>query len=226
MTPEPEGFLSQEIVEVVHVPGALSFRAGPQLAQLVREWERSNDELVFKTQLETGSFHGQLSVDEPVIQNLMLSAAAEGTILPYYGAGGNRGACVFKFLPGPTRCLIEVEHTVTGAVLSLEAEAPPPEERPAESGTLRFIFSFLPVLTGGEAAAGPSAQPVSELSCRITGREYERLARWQHWDAGAALSERYWYVFGVVSLGRQGLTVRVTDTRSGATLDATDYDDW
>jgi hypothetical protein len=203
MTADSEGFLTQEIVEVQHAPRELSFRAGARIVELVREWERSNDELVFKTQLETGSFHGQLRVDDPAQQELMRRAADHGQILPYYGAGGSGGACRFKFLPGATRCLFEVEHGVTGATLAHEAEAQPAdagEDQPGQAG--------------------------GELLCRIAGGEYQALRRWEHWLPDEALAERYWYEFGQVSMGRQGLTVHVLDTRSGERLDATDYETW
>jgi hypothetical protein len=215
MSIDPDEFLAQEVVEVRHAPGELSFRAGPQLALLVGEWERSNDELVFKTQLETGSFHGQYVVEEPFL-TLMRAAADEGTVMPYYGEGGSLGVCEFKFRPGPERCLIEVEHGATGAVLTFEAEALPLDEQPADRQARRFIFSFLPITTG----EGASRQPDGDLIWYIRGREYETLQRWQHWQPRDALAERYWYRFGQ----GHGLSVRVSDTQSGARLDAADHD--
>jgi hypothetical protein len=55
--------------------------------------------------------------------------------------------------------------------------------------------------------------------------EYTTLQQWEHWVDEFALSSRYSFQFGIVSMG-SGYTVKVRDHHTNTLLDATDYDSW
>ncbi len=64
------------------------------------------------------------------------------------------------------------------------------------------------------------------MTFKIDEQEYKNLRRWEYWSDRDALTPRYIYRFGRVSLGRLGYTVKVEDTSSGNTTDVTNYEEW
>jgi hypothetical protein len=52
------------------------------------------------------------------------------------------------------------------------------------------------------------------------------LSKWPKWVHAQALSERYEYSFGEVSIGATGFAAKVRDTKSNKLIDVTDYDAW
>jgi hypothetical protein len=184
-------------IEMAKTDGSIQFRIVGEMLEQLNAWEYSNDEMVFREQLTTGSFHGRLSVDEDLMK-MMKMAAAEGKILPYYGAGGSRGVCSYEFRPMGSRCIMRVEHPVTNTLFEL------------------FEDNVVPV--GATTAK-------HEFVLTIEGTEYEKLEKWDRWVEENALAGTYTYRFGTVSFGK-GFGFSVTDTETETTIDITDYESW
>jgi hypothetical protein len=184
-------------VTLVGSPTVLQFTLWGNLCQRIFDWAYALDEMVFREQLETGSFRGRWEVDE-AFRRIMELINAQGQIAPYYGLGGNRGVCVYTFRPRPSRCLVRVDHSVT-------------EE---------WIEDDVPV---EPLAAG--VEPEVYIRFQIVGAENTTLHQWEHWVDEFALSSRYSFHFGIVGMG-SGYTVKVTDHHTNTLLDATDYDAW
>jgi hypothetical protein len=178
-------------------PTVLQFTLWDNLCQHIFDWAYALDEMVFREQLATGSFRGRWEVDEDWHQ-IMQHINAQGQIAPYYGLGGNRGVCVYTFRPIPPRCLVRVDHSV--------AEEWIEHDVPVE-----------PLVAGVE--------PEVYIRFQIVESEYTTLQQWEQWVDELALSSRYSFQFGIVSMG-SGYTVKVRDHHTNALLDATDYDSW
>lgn len=177
--------------------GEIRFTVSGALCQHILDWERGIDERVFEEQLSTGLFRGQPLDDDHL--RVMHRAKEQGHIMPYYGAGGNRGACTYSFRETDTGCTIEVENAETGDSAELEDTYDSSDEFEADKPNMEF---------------------------RIDGQEYQNLRGWAYWSDKEALTPRYIYRFGRVSLGRLGYTVKVEDTEANERIDATHYEDW
>jgi len=184
-------------VTIVKAPTMLQFTLWGEPCQRIFDWASTLDELVFREQLATGSFHGRWEIGEPERQIMQL-IEAQGQIAPYYGMGGSRGVCVYAFRPTLPTCRVRVDHTVT--------EQWPEANLPVE-----------PLAEGEE--------PDVRARFTIAGTEYTTLQQWDNWVDAQALSSRYTFLFGIVSMG-SGYTVKVRDHRSDILLDATDYQAW
>lgn len=176
--------------------GGLSFIISGDVYERISEWSNSIDEGVFEEQLESELFRGR-SMDPRLIK-LMKHAKEQGSILPYYGAGGSRGCCKYTFRQTDAENLVCVLHTHTKESqeflsVSGEIEEVMPDDR-------KLIFA-------------------------IDGKEYKILRSWKMWNKKEAMSSRYAYSFGIVSLGR-GYTTKVKDNVSNSELDVTDYGSW
>ena len=202
----------------------LSFRVVGDLFQQVKQWSYSIDESVFNEQLATGRF-GNHELDQDML-TLMRHVKEQGSILPYYGVGGSSGACSYQFHFMLNECKLSVIHH--GASEAVEFLTPytkvaesikPRQER-------RFKFSPFPHLVKEQLPAEWSGQSPEALTCRIVGREFEKLSKWQDWGDKLALSELYIYEFGEVSMGATGFVVKVHNIKTKNVFDITDYEDW
>jgi hypothetical protein len=211
-------------VTVHHSSNELRFTLSHNLAQRLRAWADSIDELVFNEQIATGSFRGRWRVEGELL-TMMREIKARGEILPYYGAGGSRGACVYLFQPSPFGYTVRVEHNVTGEAFDCDDEQAA-ATLPAESDSRRRItfLDHVQRLLGRENSQRATVLP--DHSFVIGGREYQALREWSFWNAQAALQQRYIYRFGQVSVGSTGYTVKVEDTISGEVVDVSDYASW
>ena len=202
----------------------LSFRVVGDLFQQVKQWSYSIDEKVFNEQLATGRFrNGELDKDTLA---LMRHVKQQGGILPYYGVGGSSGACSYQFQLMLNECKLSIVHD--GADKRIEFLTPytkltesikPKEER-------RFKFSPFPHLVKKQLPPEWSGQPPEALTCRIVGREFDKLTKWKDWIENLALTERYFYEFGEVSMGATGFVVKVHNLETKNVIDITDYEDW
>jgi hypothetical protein len=89
----------------------------------------------------------------------------------------------------------------------------------------RFKYSFLPHLIDEELPEAWNKTPADEIIFRIVEKEYQNLVEWEHWVEEQAFGSRYVYRFGLVSMG-SGYAIKVEDTETGSTIDATEYEDW
>jgi hypothetical protein len=197
----------------------LRFAISHDLAAHLRAWAVSIDTLVFREQLASGSFRGRWRVDAATLA-IMRNMEAHGEVMPYYGTGGSRGACVYLFRPSPSGCTVRVEHTITGDSVAgdhVPTAAPGPIRRMSLIGYAERLL--------GQGKAQP-AHALHDQIYMIAGREHKALRAWPGWERRAALRGRYIYRFGQVSLGPTGYTASVEDTARGEVVDVTDYNSW
>lgn len=213
------------MIEVQKLDNSLGFRVSSDLLKKVHEWEFSMDEMVFKEQLATGSFRGRYAVDSLILQ-LMRQAEEQGKIMPYYGAGGSSGACIYKFKLNGSQCQFQVQHSLTRETLNLEVDIKEVDALIPMIRKPEIQFSVLPYVTDEELEHPWTGERNPTLVCQIAGVEYETLTGWKNWVDDQAFTPRYIYEFGQVSMGATGLTVKVEDTETGERIDATDYDAW
>ncbi len=64
------------------------------------------------------------------------------------------------------------------------------------------------------------------MLCRIAGKEYQKLKSWDQWVYKLALTDKYEFSFGSVSMGATGFVAKVKETTTGDMIDITDYEDW
>lgn len=212
------------MVEAQQSINEVGFRISQPLLQQIYDWEYSIDEKVFKEQLETGSYKGQYRVNEamrPIIKEIY---EKEGKILPYYGAGGSSGACVYSFHCNSSSCEMVIENTLTEDELQLNLSITEIDQDPKKEREQRLKFSI--AITNFDLPEGWSGVPKNTLVCKIAGREYDNLAKWANWEPNQAFTGRYIYSFGQVSMGATGLTVKVKDTVTNEQVDVTDYENW
>jgi hypothetical protein len=202
----------------------LSFRVLGNLFQKVKQWSYSIDEKVFNEQLATGHFRNW-ELDKDILA-LMNHVKEQGEILPYYGVGGSRGACSYHFQLMPNECKLSIVHhgadertEFVTSYTKLSESIKPPAER-------RFKFSPFPHLVKEKLPPEWSGQPPEALTCRIVGREFHKLAKWNDWIENLALTELYAYEFGEVSMGATGFVVKVHNMKTKNVIDITDYEDW
>jgi len=169
------------------------------LCQRIVEWQLALDDLVFNEQLATGSFHGRYRVAGDLLRAMQL-AKSKGRIMPYYGAGGSRGSCIYRLQRQETGYTVQVENT-----------------------TVHKKSDFYDELS---LSALTAPWPTPAFMFKIDGKELRNLRAWGPWDEAQASSARYIYEFGEVSLGRLGYTVKVTDLQTSERIDTTDYPEW
>ncbi|MCA9976975.1 MAG: hypothetical protein KC413_14540, partial [Anaerolineales bacterium] len=104
-------------IEVERGKNKIAFRLSAESFDYVSSWELSVDKTVFEEQLSTGMFRGS-DLDRDVL-TIMRQAKEEGRILPYYGVGGSRGACIYSFIPAENQCQLQVKHSATDNVLEI-----------------------------------------------------------------------------------------------------------
>ena len=166
------------------------------LCQRIVEWQLALDEMVFNEQLTTGSFHGRYRVAGELLRAMQL-AKSKGRVMPYYGAGGSRGSCVYRLQRQETGYNVHVENTTVHQKSDFYDELS--QERMTDPlPTPAFVF-------------------------KIDGKELRNLRAWGHWDETQAASAKYVYEFGEVSLGRLGYTIKVMDMQTNEQIDATEY---
>ena len=180
-----------------HLRGEIRFTISGELCQRIFDWESALDEQVFNEQLSTGLFRGR-PLDDDMLK-VMQRAKEQGGIMPYYGAGGSRGVCVYSLRVTDAGNVIKVEHSEAGASVEFEDTI----SQPREPAVVTPIMMF-----------------------KIDEQEYKNLRQWKYWADRDALTPRYIYRFGRVSLGRLGYTVKVEDTSTSNKIDVTDYEDW
>jgi hypothetical protein len=128
---------------------------------------------------------------------MMRMVKEQGHIAPYYGVGGSRGSCAYTLkLMDTGNYGVRVENTFVGKSMEFHEDADEPN-----APTPRMLF-------------------------KIDGQEYRNLCQWDCWIDKKALTSRYVYCFGRVSLGRLGYTVKVGDTVTQNEVDVTEYADW
>jgi hypothetical protein len=207
-----------------HSSNELRFTLSHNLAERLRAWAYSIDELVFNEQIATGSFRGRWRVEGDLLA-MMREIKARGEILPYYGAGGNRGACVYLFRPSRFGYMVQVKHNVTGDACDSDDEELATTRTARQDTHRRITFlDYVQRLLGRETSQRAPGQPDQPFV--IGGREYHALHEWSYWDDQAALGQRYIYRFGQVSLGPTGYSIKVEDTTTGEVIDVTDYASW
>jgi len=177
-------------IEMEKFEDRLEFRVSGETLRKLADWEYAVDEMVFNEQLETGSYQGMYKIDDVMLM-VMKRAKGEGQIMPYYGAGGSRGACVYVFKPTLSGCSIKIEHTVTKECMELSEI----EVASDEITTSDEEFKFL-----------------------IMGREYKNLRAWKNWNEAKAFTPKYAYRFGQVSLGATGFAIRVQDLEKSESM--------
>jgi hypothetical protein len=185
------------------------------ICQDISDWEYSVDEMVFNEQLATGSFHGQFPIDDE-IRAVMQLIKAKGQIMPYYGVGGSRGSCAYIIQRLNKGYLIHVENTTTKESTEFSRYT---NDSQRESLLPRFQTWLATNLRISEIAK-------PRFLLRINGKELQNLRAWSCWNESQALTARYVYEFGRVSLGRLGFTIKVTYEQSNEQIDVTDYGDW
>lgn len=213
------------MIEVKKSVTEIGFRLPFHLFEQVKEWEYSIDQLVFEEQLETGSFQGKFRVS-PAILQMMQMAQEQGKIMPYYGAGGSSGACIYSFQIKDDKCNFQVRHSVAGEVLVLDLEIKKLDPIEPLVRKTEIQFSILPYVTDEPLEQPWTGERNQTLICKIFDQEYENLKQWQNWVDEEALTSRYIYQFGQVSMGETGFSIKVQDTKTGNLVDITDYDDW
>ncbi|MFH1976134.1 MAG: hypothetical protein ABIJ52_11340 [Pseudomonadota bacterium] len=212
------------MIQVYKTKKAIGFRVSGEIYQQISKWAYSIDEKVFKKQLATGRFAKNVELT-PKTLALMRHVEKQGKILPYYGAGGSSGVCTYRFRVKMSRIELTVEHGVTGKTMSLDTPLKT-SRRLTNTEGLRFKFCPFPYLSKEKLPPEWSGKSPKVLVCKIAGREYENLAKWLNWVDTQALSERYEYSFGEVSVGATGFVAKVRDIKSNKLIDLTDYDDW
>ncbi|MBW4494655.1 MAG: hypothetical protein KME26_16520 [Oscillatoria princeps RMCB-10] len=215
------------MIEVQHLNGEIGFRvaAGEELDKIY-QWEREVDTQVFEEQLATGYYRGRFPVDRSILE-LMKQAKKAGKILPYYGAGGSSGACIYCFqILDAGRCKLKVWHSLAQEALELIRPLSRPEEQAEWARETEIQYSFLPYVTDEELSHPWTGKRNAQLICKIADREYQNLVAWPNWVGEEALTSRYIYKFGQVSIGPTGFSVKVEDLKTGTTIDVTDYDSW
>jgi hypothetical protein len=211
-------------LEILNAKNVIGFRVSGKLFQQISNWEYAIDEMVFKEQLATGSFHGQYPVDGDVLK-VMKQVEKEGGILPYYGVGGSSGAGAYYFKPTSTGVAIQVEHTVVKQFLDINISEENISTFVDRKTTPRFKYSSTPYIIDEELPEAWSKTPANEIIFRIAGTEYQKLVGWENWVEEQAFTSRYIYRFALVSMG-SGYTIKVEDTKTGSIINATDYDGW
>jgi hypothetical protein len=202
----------------------ISFRVSGDTFEQVQEWTYRIDERVFNEQLLTGYFRDH-KLDSDTLA-LMKRVKEQGGIMPYYGVGGSRGVCLYQFQILPTESKLTVIHYDTQETVEFGAKRVKVNEMSEVAEGRRLKFSPMPYLVTEKLPEAWSGHPPETLTCRITGRELEKLIHWTEWDENFARSERYLYEFGEVSMGTTGFTVTVKNTETGTIINITDYDDW
>ena len=191
----------------------IRFTVWGTICQDISNWEYSIDEIVFNKQLEIGSFHGKLQIDDEQ-RTVMEQIKAKGQIMPYYGVGGSRGACVYTIQRLDKGYLIHVENTTTKDSIVFDTNTT--DERV-------HLFPRLRTWLAANLKISEVAKP--RFLLQINGKELQNLREWTHWNERQALTSRYAYRFGRVSMGRLGFTVEVMDKQSNEQINVTDYDD-
>jgi hypothetical protein len=212
------------MIQAYQTKQGIGFRIHANVLQEITHWSNLVDEMVFKEQLVTGRFRGH-EID-PDMLAIMKQAHATGKILPYYGVGGSRGVCDYRIKVFDVECTLTVEHGETGQ--SLVVTKPKDISRFAfqPKQVRRFKFSPMPYLYKQKLPAEWSGKLPDELLLVIVGKEYHKLSSWPNWSYDEALTERYEYSFGEVSMGRIGFVVKVTDLENEVIVDVIDYEDW
>ena len=196
-------------------PDKICFTIWGELCRGIVDWEISWDEMVFNAQLTTGSFHGRFPVDDEDILHVMRQFKEEGKISPYYGVGGNRGSCVYHLQVNESLCKIKVENTTVKDKIEFQDKLNAGQES---------FFARLKTWVALNLRLGKIPEPFFEL--KIDGNELRNLRSWAFWDDSMALTPKYIYEFGQVSLGRLGYAIKVTDTQTGERIDISDYANW
>ena len=186
-----------------------------KLCQSIFDWETSLDEMVFNEQLNTGSFHGKFSVRDEDILQVMRQLKKEGKILPYYGVGGSRGSCAYHVQINESLCKIKVENTTVQDEIEFQYRLSDVQESP---------FTRLKTWLALNLQLGKVPEPFFIL--KIDGNELENLKNWKFWDDSKALTSKYIYEFGQVSLGRLGYAIKVKDSQNSEVIDISDYANW
>ncbi|MCP4985869.1 MAG: hypothetical protein GY928_07325 [Colwellia sp.] len=221
---ETQVLVPQEDLEILKTKSVIGFRVSGKLFQQISDWEYSIDEMVFKEQLDTGSFRGKYSVDGDLLK-IMQQVEKEGGILPYYGVGGSSGASVYHFKPTTSGITVRVEHSVTEEFLDINVANENIGAFVDRETNPKFKYSAMPFLVDEELPEAWNKTPANEMIFRVVGKEYQNLADWENWADEQAFTSKYVYRFGLVSMG-SGFTIKVEDTETGSTIDATDYDNW
>ena len=185
------------------------------LCKRIFDWQRSMDEIVFNEQLKTGSFHGKFPMDDEDILSIMHQFKKEGKVLPYYGAGGGRGSCVYKIQVNNPSCNIAVKNTAVGVWTKFQEEP---------IGNSKNFVLRSKIWIALNSRFRQILEPFFTLM--IDGKELQNLKNWEFWDEERALTPKFIYSFGQVSLGRLGYSIEVKNTENGEEIDINDYTDW
>lgn len=212
------------MIQAYKTEKGVGFKIRSDAFQEIIRWSNLVDEIVFKEQLVTGRFRGH-EID-PDILVIMQQARNSGQILPYYGVGGSSGACDYRIKVTETECTLRVEHSETEKNLVLTKPKDISRFSFQPKKTRRFKFSPMPYLVKQKLPKEWSGKSPDELLLVIVGKEYQTLSNWQNWNYDEALTERYEYSFGEVSMGRTGFVAKVTDLENDMVIDVTDYEDW
>ncbi|MTJ06204.1 MULTISPECIES: hypothetical protein [unclassified Anabaena] len=212
------------MIEIKKSASEIGFRVPTDIFQQIKNWEYSVDKIVFEEQLATGSFKG-FNVSSSMKQ-IMQMAQEEGKIMPYYGAGGSSGACIYYFQVKDNKCNLQVYHSVTDEALVLDLVIKKLDFQAPMDRTKEIQFSFLPFVTDEPLEHPWTGERNPTMICKIFGQEYESLKQWSNWIDEEALTSRYIYQFGQVSMGATGFSIVVKDTQHGNSIDISDYDSW
>ncbi|MBK9050948.1 MAG: hypothetical protein IPL78_08545 [Chloroflexi bacterium] len=126
----------------------------------------------------------------------------------------------------PTQSKVNVVHGPTKETMEFVTPRSILTEPIEATGGRRFKFSPFPHLVKEKLTEAWGGESPKALTCRIIGRELEKLVQWEHWVENLALSERYIYIFREVSLSATGFGVEVQDRETDNVIDITDYKNW
>ena len=135
--------------------------------------------------------------------------------MPYYGAGGSRGACGYTLRRNDSGYTVNVENVTVKESFEFHDRATDKREP---------FKAYLQTWAAVNLKLGKVAKPY--LIFKINGKELSNLRNWEHWNKTQALTSRYVYRFGLVSMGRLGYTICLDDIQSGEEINITDYANW
>ena len=161
------------MIQVHKTKKEMGFKVSGEHYQQITQWAYAIDARVFKEQLAASQSDTDIGL-HPDTLALMRYVEKQGGILPYYGVGGSRGVCTYRFRVITSQIELTVEHGPTHKVMSLDTPLETSEGFAGEAGR-RFKYSPFPYLSKEKLPEAWSGAPPEALVCKIAGREYETL---------------------------------------------------
>lgn len=212
------------MIRIYKTKKEIGFEILGETFQKLTNWTYQIDEKIFRKQMSTGNFREDVPLSEDTLA-IMKHLEKQGEILPYYGADGSSGACIYRFKFNKSDVELEIDHTFSGETVNFSTPLKKVSRSISVKGR-RFKFSPLRFLINEPLPEEWIGKPKEALVCRIFGKEYKQLVLWPNWKDSLALSERYEFSFGEVSLGTIGFVTKLRDLITNNEIDVTDYEDW